>query len=157
MHRLFVLLILAAACSNNASNNWQPLDLLPYGIPLTINAPEPDSAKVKKSDMGSLIQDITIRNGEDYYIQIYAVQAETNDMTKIKASLLADVKANRYYSRIVSEEESGFIYETSIDENNLNYGFRWIKLQGDMEYVFQTGLVGTFTLEQVKNMYEAVK
>jgi hypothetical protein len=112
---------------------------------------------VKKSDMGTLIQDITIQSGDDYYVQIYAAQAETNDITKIKASLLADVKANRYYSRIVSEEESGFIYETAIDENNLNYGFRWIKLQGDMEYVFQTGLVGTFTLEQVKNMYEAVK
>lgn len=157
MYRLFVLLILAAACSPNTSDNWKPLDLLPYGIPLTVNAPEPDSAKVKKSDLGTLIQDITIQNGQDYYIQIYAAQAETNDITQIKASLLADVKANRYYSRIVSEEEAGFIYETAIDDNNLNYGFRWIKLQGDMEYVFQTGLVGTFTLSQVKSMYEAVK
>ena len=59
--------------------------------------------------------------------------------------------------KIIEEEEVGFIYETVFDSTATNYGFKYLKIQGDKEYIFQTGLVGTFGLDDVKMMYEAVK
>lgn len=144
------------ACQQEAKEEWKPLDLLQYGVPITIMAP--DSAKVNADDLGGgLIKDITIKGEEDYSIQLYASAAETNDIAKIKADQLAEVKANRYFSKIINEEEAGFIYETAIDSNNINYSFRYIQLKGDLECVFQTGLVGSFTQEEAQKMYEAVK
>lgn len=154
---LFVVAVIFIwACQKNGvSGEWAKKDLLEYGIPMSILAP--DSVEVNSSDLGGLIQDVTIKKGDDYYIQIYASDAETTDIAKVKANQLADVKANRYFSKIVKEDMDGFVYETAIDSTNLNYGFRYVKVQGDKEFVFQTGLVGTFTQEQVERMYEAVK
>lgn len=148
-------MLIFLACRRDATDQWKPLDLMPYGIPVSVLAP--DSARVKVENFGGgLIKDVTIKEGDDYYIQLYASGAETTDIARIKASLLADVKANRYFSKIVEEEEAGFIYETNID-SLISYGFRYIRVPGDMECVFQTGLVGAFTLEEARRMYEAVK
>lgn len=154
---LFVVaVILMWACQRNSSEqDWVEKDLLQYGIPITIMAP--DSAEVNSSDLGGLIQDVTIKKGDDYYIQIYASDAETTDIAKVKSAQLSEVKSNRYFSKIVQEETEGFIYETVIDSSAINYGFRYVRVQGDKEFIFQTGLVGNFSLEQVERMYEAVK
>jgi hypothetical protein len=156
--RILILLGIIAglwSCQQEPADDWKLTSLMPYGVPVTIMAP--DSVIVKTSDMGGLLKDITVRGGEDYYLQIYATDAETTDISKIKANQLAEVKSNRYFSRIVMEEEPGFIYETQIDSNNINYGFRYIRVQGDKEYIFQTGLTSIYSLEEVERMYEAVK
>ncbi len=147
-------LLLIAACQTETEPALKPLDLLQYDIPITIMAP--DSATVKTMDMG-VLKDVSIKKGEDYYIQIYASQASTNDVARVKADQLAEVKNNPYFSKIIEEEDSGFIYEMVIDSSNTNYGFRHIRLQGDKEFIFQTGLVGMFSLEEVKRMLNAVK
>lgn len=154
---LFVLaIILMWACQRNSTEqDWVENDLLQYGIPIVIMAP--DSAEVNSSDLGGLIQDVTIKKGEDYYVQIYASGAETTDIAKVKSGQLSEVKSNRYFSKIVKEDADGFIYETVIDSTLTNYGFRYVRVQGDKEFVFQTGLVGNFSLEQVEKMYEAVR
>jgi hypothetical protein len=78
-------------------------------------------------------------------------------LAKVKSDQLNTVKDTRYFSKIVREEEEGFIYESAFDSTTTGYGFRYIQIKGDKEYVFQTGLVGTFSLEEVENMYKAVK
>lgn len=154
---LFVAaIILIAACQKNGgADEWVEKDLLEYGIPITIMAP--DSAEVNSSDLGGLIQDVTIKKGDDYYIQIYASDAETTDIARVKSAQLAEVKSNRYFSKIVTEDMDGFVYETVIDSTAINYGFRYMKVQGDKEFIFQTGLVGSFTQEEAERMYEAVR
>lgn len=154
---LFVAaIVLIAACQkNDGAGEWVEKDLLEYGIPITILAP--DSSEVNSSDLGGLIQDVTIKKGDDYYIQIYASDAETTDIARIKSAQLAEVKSNRYFSKIVTEDVDGFVYETVIDSTAINYGFRYMRVQGDKEFVFQTGLVGSFTQEEAERMYEAVK
>ncbi len=142
-------------CKNEVQEDLKPLDLLKWGIPITILAP--DSAQVKTMDMGGLLKDVTIKGDNNYYIQIYASDAATTDIARIKSDQLAEVKANRYFSKIVSEEEDGFIYENAVDSANIYYGFRHIRVQGDMEYVFQTGLIGSFTQEEVEKMNGAVQ
>lgn len=143
------------SCQSDSTANLQPLDLMRYDIPLTIMAP--DSVNVKTMDL-VIQKDVTVKGAltDDYYVQIYAADAATNDIAQVKAEQLTEVKSNRYFSKIVEEEDMGFIYETKIDSTN-NYGFRYIHLQGDKQYIFQTGLIGTFSQEDVKGMYNAVK
>lgn len=149
------ILFIFAACSSEEKIELKPLDLLAQGIPVTIMAP--DSADVKKSDFGPVMKDITIRKGKDYFVQIYASQASTTDISKLKAQKLAEVKSKKYFSKIIKDESAGFIYETKVDSNYIDYGFRYVQVQGSNEYVFQTGLIGPFTLEAVEKMYEAVQ
>ncbi len=144
------------ACQDTASkSDLQPLDLLQYGIPITILAP--DSVAVKSGNL-SFSQDVTIKGEEPGYdIQIFGYDATTTNPETVKAEQLADIKSNRYFSKIVQEDPAGFIYEIALDSTNLNYGFKHIRIQGDKEYVFQTAMVGSFNLEDTKRMYEAVQ
>ena len=158
MKRFVCLLALVwgmIACNSEPQSTLSELNLLEYGLPITVQAP--DSAKVKKVDMGSIMKDVSIKHGEDYSIQIYASQATTNDIAKLKADKLNDIKMNPFFSKIVKEEEAGFIFENKIDSSTINYGFNYAYVQGDMEYIFSTGLIGTFTLEEAESMYNAVK
>ena len=125
-----------------------------YGIPLTINAP--DGAEVKKGDLG-IFQDVTVKSGEDYYIQILGSEATNLNVNEVKNALLDDIKRTPYFSKVVEEYEEGFIFQKQIDSTNINYAFRHIKIQGDKEYIFQTGMIGKFDLDDVRLMYDAVK
>ncbi|MEM6321631.1 MAG: hypothetical protein AAF960_28490 [Bacteroidota bacterium] len=153
-----VLLVIAfgfVACQNNTKSELTELNLLQYNIPLTVLAP--DSAKVVSGTL-SFSQDVTIKSPKDNYdVQIFAYDATTNNLAEVKAGHLAEVKSSAYFSKIIKEEDAGFIYETAFDSTSTNYGFKYLKLQGDKEYIFQTGLVGTFELAEVEWMYEAVK
>ena len=152
----FFIALFFAACQSESGGGLRETDLLPYGIPVTIMAP--DSAEIKATDLGGgIIKDVTIRGKDNYNVQVFATEAETSDLARVKASQLADVKSIRYFEKIVREEEDGFIYQAAIDSNNISYGFRHIVLQGDLEIIFQTGLLGTFSLEEVERMDEAVR
>ena len=140
------------SCKSPASN-LQDLDLMSENIPLKIKAPA--DVSVKKKDMG-VFQDITIKNNDDFYIQITAGQVYNNDEKARKLEELESVKDLVSFSRIVQEDQSGFIFEKKKGDN-LTYDFRRVKIQGDQEYLFQTGLIGSFSLEEVELMFDAVK
>jgi len=141
-------------CTDEPTMNLIPLNLLAYGIPLTIMAP--DSADIKKEDWGSM-QIVTIKKGKDYDLQIQASEAISTDIATVKAQKIIDVKNKRYFSKIIKEDANGFVFETQPDSTTNYYGFRYITIQGDVEYVIQNGLAGNYTLEQAENMYEAIK
>lgn len=130
------------------------LDLMSYGIPISIHAPL--EAEVVTDDLG-FWKDVTIKKGEDYFIQIIASQATSLEIGKMKTEGLEEVKNGKFFSKIIQEDESGFIFEKKIDENTIDYDFRFYKIQGDQEYIFQTGLYGTFSEEQVRQMYHSVQ
>lgn len=150
---LFLLIAVLAACQKDVQDEWKPLDLLPYSVPVTILAP--DSVDVNSQNLGGVIQDVTIK-APGYSIQIYGTDLETNDLARLKAEQLSEVKNNRYFSRIVQEEANGFIYENLID-TMLNYNFRYVLPRGDKLYTFQTGIVETYSLPEAKRLYQAVK
>jgi hypothetical protein len=148
--------VLLSSCQQDTASQWQSTDLLSYGIPVSVMAP--DSAQIKANDIaGGLIKDVTIQTGPEYSIQIIASSAETSDIAKIKADQLANVKGNRYFSQIIEEQEDGFVYETAVDSTHTSYGFRYIVVQGEQEIIFQSGLAGTFSLEAIQAMYTAVQ
>lgn len=156
-NRFFILLAsvgLIWSCQQEPAVKFSSLDLTKYGVPMSIQAP--DSVEIKTKDYG-FSKDITVKAGEDYSIQILASEANTQDVSQVKASEMASVKQGIYFNRIVSEEPDGFIYESALDSTHLNYGFRYVRLQGGREFIFQTGLIGDFSLEDVETMYQAVK
>ena len=155
---IFTLMLSAGliwSCQTENNADLAEKDLMEYGVPVTIMAP--DSATVKARNMGSLMKDVTVKGEGNYDLQIMASSATTSDLARVKAEQLATVKTNRYFSRILSEEENGFLYEMEIDSNNLNYNFRYIHLQGDQEIIFPAGMASTLTQEEAERVYEAVK
>jgi len=155
MRLLSILLVVVClfACKSDPKSKYPKLDLMQYGFPLEIYAPE--GAVVEKSDLG-VMSDVTIKGEDGYYVQIFGSEATTTDATAVKNAQLSDVKAGPYFSKVVEEYDDGFIYERKIDER-INYDFRLIKVQGDKEYIYQTGLVGTYSEQQVRDMMEAVR
>ncbi len=130
------------------------LDLLSHGMPIVIQAP---SDPIIESINLAIQKDITVKKGPDFSLQIFQSDALVSNPKAIKARLLYEVQGNKFYQKIMSEDDQGFIYQTAIDSSYINYGFRYFRLQGDKEYVFQTSLGGKYTLEAVQGMYQAVQ
>ncbi len=130
----------------------KPLNLMKYGVPLTILAP--DSAVVKKRDM-IVQQDITIQGPDGFDLQLYVSNASTTDPKALKDSLLAQVKRQPYFSKLIAIEDQGFIFENKVDSAAVFYDFRYVIIRAGKEYQFQGGLLGNFTIEQATRMYEA--
>ena len=133
--------------------NLKPLDLASFGLPLIVMAP--DSASVIKKDY-PIMRDITVRKGDNYYLQIFESKATLKDPADVKKSLLKSVQQNKYFKDLVMEEPDGFIFCKQPDSTLVNYDFRYIKIIGEEEIIFQAGMIGTFTLEDVQQMYGAV-
>lgn len=149
---LILFIFLGYSCGQGDSKN--ELDLMQYGLPIKLKAPA--DAEVKTEDLG-FMQDVTLKKGEDYYIQILAGTAIKLDEKEIIKEKLEEVKNGPFFNRMIREEDHGFIFEKKIDEKNINYDFRYVRIQGDKEYIFQTGLIGTFSLEDVEKMYKSVQ
>lgn len=152
---LLLLIFSVFACQHDATSDWVEHDLLENGIPVTIMGP--DSISVKVTDALGVLQDITVNSPDDnYHLQIYASQAETDDIALIKADLISDVRNNPFFTKVVEEDESGFVYEMVIDSTNY-YSFRHVHVQGDQEFIFQTGIANTFQMAEAMRLREAVR
>ncbi len=147
-----LMIVLALGCARE--DQFKPLDLMEYGVPLTILAP--DSAVVKKRDM-IVQEDITIKGPDGFDVQLYVSNASTTNPRTLKDSLLAEVKRQPYFAKVIRDEDQGFIFENQIDSTATFYDFRYVEIRGGKEYQFQGGLLGNFTLDQAERMYEAVK
>ena len=142
------------SCQQEKESQLNDLNLLQYGIPMTILAP--DSSKVNATEIMG-IKDVTIKSGDNYAIQIYSSDATTTNVATILAEQKEIVEGSRYFAKIVREEPGGFIYQSAIDTATLNFDFRYVRVKGDKEYIFQTGLLGSFSEDDVEIMYNAVK
>lgn len=147
----FILSLVFFSCGNSA--NKVKLDLMSYGLPIAIGAPA--ESVVVVDDLG-VWKDVTVKHDDDYFVQILSSKASTLDASKLKSESLSEVKGSRFFAKIIQEDEAGFIFEKKIDERT-NYDFRYFKIQGDYEYSFQTGLIGTFSEDQVRAMYTSVQ
>jgi len=130
------------------------MDLMSKGLPIKIKAPE--DVVVDVSDYG-LMKDVTVKNDNNYYLQIFSSDAMTTDVKKIKSEKLKEVKSTDTFNKVVQDDEDGFIYEKFRSDSTINYDFRHVRLQGDKQYIFQTGLIGKFTEDEVRLMYQSVK
>ncbi len=150
-YSLLLILVTFFACKNETSN-FVDLDLMSKGLPIKIKAPV--DAIVIAKDMG-VMQDITVQKGEKFSLQILASDAVSLDKNALVLDHKTTVEKGPFFSKIISETAEGFIFEKKIDET-INYDFRVVKIQGDKEYIFQTALLGQFSQEDVKAMFDSV-
>lgn len=150
---LILLTGLLYSCSSEAPE-WPELDLLSQGMPIVIKAP-PD-VEIKKMDL-IFQRDLSLKSGDDYYVQIFEADATTFNLGDLKIRAKEEVEASKYFESILEEDDAGFIFKTRLDSSLVDYDFRYVKIQGDKEYTFQTGLIGVFDLEQVRRMYNSVQ
>ena len=127
--------------------------MLKHGFAISVKAPE--EAVVKFDDYG-LMQELTIAQGNEYNIQILKSVSNTSNAKEALSAQMNLVKSDRYFSKVIEEYDYGFIFEKKIDDN-INYDFRFVKLIGEDEYVYQTGMTGTYTEESVRQMYNSVQ
>ena len=151
---LFIIVLFVTACGNSDDNYLKPRNLLEYGITYTILAP--DSVDIKKENL--VVQEEVIiksQKSDDYEVRVY-FGAATKDVVATKAEHLNNLKSISVYTsvNVILDEPNGFIYETVIDSTLHNFGFRRIIVQGDKEYIFQSGN-GNYTKEQAEEMYQA--
>jgi len=91
---------------------------------------------------------------EGFHIQIYSSNTTTFDLAEVKAQKMEEVKLNKYFSKIIEESDDGFFFEKDID-GDIRYDFRRFRVIGDTEYTFQKGILGNYTMEEVKKMYSS--
>ena len=149
---LFCLLMSCNSGSN--TSGLEDLDLMAHGLPIKIKAPA--EANVQMDDLG-FVKDVTVKSGDKFYLQIIGGTATTTNVSEVVAEHKQQATNNPFFSEIVREEENGFIFKKVISEDRENYDFRYVRIQGDKEYLFQTGLIGQYTLEDVETMFAAVK
>jgi hypothetical protein len=150
---LYSLALLLPSC-NPDPYSLEPFDLSPYGIPISIMAPDSAVVQVKAYEQ---IRDITVRKHDRFNLQIFEFSPSFNDAKGEKRRQLATVRDSPHFKQILLEEDHGFIYITQPDSMTTRYDFRYIRMVGDKELIFQAGLVGAYSLDDVKRMYEAVK
>lgn len=149
---LFCIGILSA-CQGDKGPVLKPLDLLSYGFPITVMAP--DSADVDASSIG-IIEELTIKGKGNYGLLVQSSVVTITDEKAIKANELEMVKDGRYFSRIIKDDEKGFLYETVIDSTNFNYEFFYVKIQGEKEFIFRTPYDHSHSEAEVTKVYDSL-
>lgn len=140
------------SCDNGTK--LSPRDLMSDGLPIKIMAP--DSVQVTFDDMG-IIKEMNVKGDGNYNVQITAVSTDVANLAKAIDQEKESAEGSAFFSKMIEENEDGFIYEKKIDEEYTNYDFRLVKIRGDQKYVYKTGLGEQYSLDDVKMMYNAVK
>lgn len=149
---IFFSLMVLIGCGSKSAN-LPSTDLLKHGFSISVKAPA--DAKIASDDLG-VMKELTIKKGDEYNVQILKSNSNTTVVADAVNGQMKMVKSDKYFTKVIEEYDNGFIFEKDID-GNINYDFRFIKLIGDQEYIYQTGMMGTFTEAAVRKMYDSVQ
>ena len=150
----FLAVAFFAACAEDPSSQWEETNLIEYGVPLKIKAP--DSIEVKKSSLAGM-EDITIKGENAYSLQIFATEVNTRNLGVLVSEQRSLVQEENYFRAFEEEWDEGFIYSMQLDTNTITYDFRHIRLQGDKQYIFQAGMMESHTKEEIERLVSAVR
>ena len=151
---LSLVLIFFSCESDTNKVDLVPLDLMKYGAPFTIMAR--DSIAVEVED-NLISKDLVIKFNKNYDVLVQIQDAADSDIERFRKEQEELVRSGRFFSEMVQTDEKGFVFENKVDSTYINYGFRYLVLQNDKEYIFQSGLYGNYDLESVKRMYQSVQ
>ena len=149
--RLLLIVVLGVGCSRQPSG-FSERHFGEFGLDLTLMVP--DSARVHVKEYGP-IRDFTVSDGERFSLQIFEFQSPTGDTAGEKLRQLNTARQDPLFREVVREDDHGFIYAMQADSASVDFDFRYVRMIGDRELIFQTGLVGRYALEDVERMYAA--
>lgn len=150
---VFILLLNLVVGCQSGTRTGQGTDLMKYGIPFTVMAPE--DVNINKVGGGTM-QDLNIKNDKDYDIQIFMSDAYTSNLTRLKQEKKDEIETYRGFKRIVEEYDDGFIYQKENPDGSQSYDFYIVKIQGSKVINFTCGNSGSFTEKQVKEMIKSI-
>ncbi len=160
---IFAILCFVWACGGGESEKLVDVNLLPFGMPLTIKAPA-DTIIIANQDDFLGMNDIIIKSRDtssSYCLQIY-LDKENNisDVSQIIQTMKTNIEADSVntFIRYVEEDDNGFIYEYKTDDVS-GFDFRYVMLRGiTNKYTFQGGFAEeTLTEDAVRMMYKVVQ
>jgi len=154
---LFALPLLMLQCSKPAGSPAKgATSLLAQGIPLQVRMPQ--GASIQRRTAGN-ITEVTIKGKDEdawFEMTVQNLPAESDDLAWNKHLQLEDVKANIFFTRIMEEDENGFIYE-QVPQDKATYHFRYVVVQGLQLYVFSSALGSNLSLEKARELMVAVQ
>ena len=153
---LGVCLLLAAGACEPATpvDDWTPLNLLQYEVPATVLAPA--GTNVRNDNLG-ILQDVKLTGEDGYDVQIYASEALETDAATVLTDQRQEVESMRYFADIVEDQPDGFLFRMAVDTANVSYDFRHVRIIGDRELIFRTGLTRNASEAEARRMFEAVR
>lgn len=146
---IFFTIFLLTAC-NSENVKTAEFDLIKYGISLTVTAPQNAVITQLSNNSEVWIVDST----SNFQIQIRKALTLTNDVIKVKEEELELVKSTTGFSKIINEQDNGFVFEENFDETA--YDFRYFVVQGDNKYIFQKIFTSNPSLEEVEQIFTIV-
>lgn len=144
--------IFLTSCNDSGSKK-EGMDLMKYGIPITIFAPA--DVQVSKVGGGKTV-DLKISDGNAYDVMIFMSTAQTRNIQRIKQFKKEEVSFYPNFKKIVEEYNEGFIYEIYSPDGSLSYDFYAIKIIGDQEIDFITSNKRPYTENEVKSMIKTI-
>lgn len=141
------------ACNSEPTVSLKPLNLMSYGIATSIMAP--DSAKVEQG-LSGIIDEVTIKGKEGYVVEVQSSLSAFGTAKELKESLKSQVQEESYFSKIIQEDETGFLYETVVDSSNVSYNFRKCKMLGEKELIFKLPSSITFSEEKANWLFQHI-
>lgn len=157
----FALFCTLIACDSTPAEPVSPftqeLNLMEYGIPVTL--PVPEGATVK-NNTDDFMQDVVVE-GKDYYVQIYGSNSTSLQCEKLAEESLLDYKTtDAAFKGVVQQDPCGFLYKLEVDnDTTTSYNFAYFAVKGNKAYTFSTtaGPLADFDQGKVAAIYEAVK
>ena len=139
---------------NHVRKKDDKTDLMKYGVPYSIKAPE--DVKITKIGQGDLT-DVSINNNKGYDLQIFMGSAQSSDINKIKENKRIIFTSNPFFSKIIEEYDDGYLFEKTNQEGDKSYDFIIIKVIGTNEINFQCGNSREFNEKEVKDIVKSIR
>jgi len=149
---LITLLVLLAGCRQEVKMKGG-FDLMKFGIPVTLQAPEGVTAT--QQGKGSTV-DVRVTDSKGYDIQVFMFDATTSDLKSLVSQKKEIAASHPDFVKIVEEYEDGFLYEKKSGAQK-SHDFFLIRVSGDKEINFQCGNGGNYSESQVKTMINSIR
>lgn len=156
MRTVFSILIFTlfwVSCQNSSSKIKNRTSLYKYGIPAYIKAPA--DARYNKASSGN-IESLSVVDDDGFNLQILLMPTSLTDDKTAKQHQKEQVVNHPDFSKIIEDYDQGFLFELEIAGTRY-YDFRYVRITGTKEIIFQAGPTCQCTESQVRNMLLAVQ
>jgi len=152
MKKIILLLAIAFGTIACNSDGLETINLQEHGANIDIKAPA--DVEITGEPIG-LRQEIRVKQ-DQFNIIILVAEEATQTVEEMKKAKLESVKSLDIFSKVIQEDDNGFIYEIN-QGTEKNYDFRYIYVKNGTSHDFRRYFSGDYTLDEVKKMYNAVK
>ncbi len=149
---LLVSMFFLISCQEE-KGRLKPLDLSPYGLHLSILAPDSTEVSIKEYPM---MRDISIRKDDHFHIQLFELESNGSDPVSEKQRQMTAIMKDPYFLNIIKEYDKGFIYSKQMDSSAIDYDFRYVRFLDGKQLIFQSGVLMPFALNDIEQMVEAI-